>query len=163
MSLVVTVSLIGLGGGSTTRVIAVICSVTLYVMLLFNAGHKDGEADRKLRARNAIEKERGNKWYKIGGIAAGVYCALCLLLFVFSGEGEGVINAYGGGFLPLFRFLCPVVFALSTLLGETANPIWSPFVFMGVYALAPFACRLGYWVGFHDKWVLQNIMYEKKK
>jgi len=162
MSLVVTFSLIGIGESDALKVIAVICSVLLYVMLLFNAGHRDGEIDKKLFGSHKIEQQMGDKWYKIGGLVAGFYCLMCLLLFVFSGEGEGVISV-AGGFLSLFRILFPVTMALSILLGDTANPLWAPFVFMAIFALMPFACRLGYWVGFHDKWVLQNMMYIKKK
>jgi hypothetical protein len=88
---------------------------------------------------------------------------MCVLLFVLSaGSGEDG-TVLSGAYFNLFRVLFATIMSLSLLLGEATNPIWAPFVFMGVFGLAPIICRLGYWVGFHEKWTMENIMYAKKK
>jgi hypothetical protein len=159
MALVVTFSLMMFGGQSILKGIAVFCSVSLYLMMMFNAGHKDGELDRKLLNRKIISKQQGSKWYILGGIVAGFYIIACALLFVFN-TGDGVI---GGSYFNFVRIIFAAIMALSLLLGELTNPMWAPFVFMGVFATTPFVCRLGYWVGFYEKWNIENIMYVKKK
>jgi MFS family permease len=165
MSLIVTFSLITFGMNTVTKSIAAFCSVSLYLMLLFNAGHKDGEIDRKLLQRKTIEKQDGDKWYIIGAIVALLFCVACVFLFFFTGSGgeDGTGISADGGYLSIFRVVFASVMAVSLLFGDSVIPIWSPFVFMAIFSLAPFAGRLGYWVGFHEKWRLENIMYEKKK
>jgi hypothetical protein len=163
MSLVVTFSLLMFGGSRVLRIIAVFCSVSLYLLMMFNAGHKSGELDRKLFNRKTIDKQQGNKWFIIGGIVAGFFIIACALLFILgvsSGEDGTVIS---GSYFNFVRIIFAVIMAVSLLLGELANPLWAPFVFMGIFATAPFVCRLGYWVGFYEKWNIENIIYVKKK
>ncbi|MDR2559316.1 MAG: hypothetical protein LBC86_07230 [Oscillospiraceae bacterium] len=163
MALIVTFSLLTFNAGTALMGIAVFCSVSLYLMMLFNAGHKDGELDRKLFNRKTIDKQQGNKWYILGGIVAGFFIIACALLLVFSvnsGEDGTVIS---GSYFSFVRIILSAIMALSLLFGELTNPVWAPFVFIGIFALTPFACRLGYWVGFYEKWTMENIMYAKKK
>ncbi|MCL2638347.1 MAG: hypothetical protein FWD48_08240 [Oscillospiraceae bacterium] len=163
MALVVTFSLLSFGADSALKVIAVFCSLSLYLMMMFNAGYKDGELDKKLFNRKTIEKQQGGKWFILGGIVAGFFVVMCLLLLVLSvnnGEDGAVLT---GSYFNFFRIIFAAIMALSLLLGEMTNPVWSPFIFMGIFALAPFTCRLGYWVAFHEKWTLDSIMYVKKK
>jgi len=165
MGAVITISLGAFGIGDILMAIAAICSILTYLMMIFNAGHKDGEIDRKLFQRKQIEKPDFNKWVKIGCIVFAFYCVACAFLFIFTGSGgeSGTMIHVDGGYLNPFRIIFAAVMAVSLLLGSAENPIWSPFVFMGVYALTPFICRLGYWVAFYEKLTIDNIVYKKKK
>ncbi|MCL2696452.1 MAG: hypothetical protein FWE74_00055 [Oscillospiraceae bacterium] len=163
MALIVTFSLLSFGAGTAFKGIALFCSVSLYLMMLFNAGHKDGELDRKLFNRKTIDTQQGGKWFVIGSIVGGFFVLMCALLFVFSVNSGDDGTVISGSYFSFVRIIFATVMAISLLLGDLSNPIWAPFVFMSIFALTPLICRLGYWVGFYEKWTMDNIMYMKKK
>ncbi|MCL2018732.1 MAG: hypothetical protein FWG70_03140 [Oscillospiraceae bacterium] len=165
MAAVVTFSLASFGVGDVLMVVAAFCSISTYLMMVFNAGHKDGEIDRKLFSRGQISAPEPMKWVKIGCIVGGLFCIACALLFVFTGSGgeDGTGISVDGGYLTPFRIVFAAVMAVSLLLGNAVIPIWSPFIFMGIFALTPIACRLGYWVAFYEKLTIDNIVYKQKK
>ncbi|MDR2532120.1 MAG: hypothetical protein LBC82_04680 [Oscillospiraceae bacterium] len=165
MALVVTISLASFGTGNALLGISAFCSISVYLMLVFNSGYKDGEIDRKLIQRKVIEKPEGGKWVKIGCLIGGFFCVASALLLLFTGSGgeTGTAISADGGYLNPFRLALGAIMAVSLLLGGTEIPIWSPLVFMGIFALTPVACRFGYWVGVYEKWTIDNIVYKKKK
>jgi hypothetical protein len=150
----VTIALAGFGIGDILMGVAAFCSVSIYLMFMFTAGHKDGETERKLLARKTIEKTEPGKWLKIGIIVWILVCLPCVALLIFHGSFI---------YLTFFRFMFSVMMALSLLFGSESNPFWTPFLFMGIYALTPVACRLGYYVGFFEKMTIDSIVYKKKK
>jgi len=155
LALIVTFSLGNFGVGNALMGLAAFCSLSLYFMMVFNAAHKDGETDRKLFNRKTIEKPEGSKWVKIGIIVWLLLCIPCVVLIIVP------------GFLIVVRFLLASIMAVSFLLSDAEtpalNPSWAPFLFMGIFALTPVVCRLGYWVAFYEKWSVDNIVYKKKK
>ncbi|MCL2108856.1 MAG: hypothetical protein FWH20_05870 [Oscillospiraceae bacterium] len=156
LSLIVTISLVGLAGifGTTfLYILAAICSIALFFMFTYSGAYKDGERERKLLARKVIAAPAPNKWLVIGGIVAVLFSVPSILL-IFMPEPP---------FLYLFRLvLSPSVMALSLLFRLESSPGWAPFVYMGLYALTPIACRMGYNAGFYDKVSLESIIYKKK-
>ena len=152
LSLVVTLSLAGILSNYITYGLAAFCSISLFFVFIFNAGFKDGEHERKLVTRKFIEKPEPNKWIIIGIIVWVLLSVPCVLLIFMP------MHPY----LNIFRFAFASMFALSRLFGQTEIPSWSPFVFMGIYALIPVACRLGHYIGYYEKVTLESIVYKKK-
>ena len=132
-------------------VIAAFCSISIYLIMITGAGHKDGEHERKLIGVKRLEKPEPDKWIIIGVIIWLLLCVPCAALIIFP------------GFLLVFRFTFGAVFALSLLFGNGEIPVFAPFVFMGVYALTPLMFRVGYYIGFNEKLTVDSIVYKKKK
>jgi hypothetical protein len=154
LALVVVISLGGLGTGNFMIGVSAFCGISLYMVMTFNSGHKDGEQERKYVRRKTIEKPNPSKWIKIGLIVWGIMCIPCVVLILIPGSLT---------VLTIVRFSLGSVFALSLLLGSSEIPAWSPYLFMGIYAVTPVMCRLGYYVGYYEKMTLDSIIYKKVK
>jgi len=154
LAVIVTISLAGLGTGNFMIGLAAFCGISLYMVMIFNTGHKDGEQERKFMRRKTIEKPNPNKWILIGLIVWAILCLPCIALLLFPGS---VIV------LSVFRFAVGAMFALSLLLGSAEIPAWSPYLFMGIFALTPVMCRLGHYVGYYEKMTIESIIYKKQK
>ena len=156
LSLVVTISLSGFLTETNENIIfgiSSVCSILLLITCVFSVGYKDGELERKLINRKTLEKPDPNKWFIIGGIVWILMCILCAMLNIIPGTM----------YLQVFRFAVASMFALSLFFGSSEIPAFAPFIFMGVFALIPVACRVGYYAGFYDKIAIDNIIYKKKK
>ncbi|MCL2078072.1 MAG: hypothetical protein FWH08_06690 [Oscillospiraceae bacterium] len=148
LALVVTITLAGFSAENNIIMgIAAFLSVTLFLTFMFSAAHKDGEQERKLITRNQIETPEPNKWFFIGIIVWLLLCIPCIALI------------FSPGFLNIFRFVMASVMALSFLIEDWK---FAPFVYMGVYALTPVACRLGHYIGFYEKWSVDGLVYKNK-
>ncbi|MCL1823203.1 MAG: hypothetical protein FWG44_03280 [Oscillospiraceae bacterium] len=152
LALVVTISL-GAFNGNIALGISAFCSITLFFACVFSAAHKDGEYERKLQRRKVLEEPDPNRWIMVGVIIWVLICIPCVLL-IFNPQA---------GFLLAFRLSVASMMAFSLFFGSSSIPFWTPLVFIGIFALIPVACRLGYYVGYYEKAMLENIIYKKQK
>jgi len=147
MSLILEITLIPFSGNKFLTVIFAFCAMFIYLSLMFTVAYKDGTNCRKLlKAQNAQNSQNAPKirWLIIS-------LALWGLSVIFA-----VILLFNEPFRLPYLLLNGAVAPLDSLL----LPEYSPYVFMGFYALTVPACLLGFWCGIKDKLNVDKIVYK---
>jgi len=153
LAIIVTVSLSAIDTDFMMNV-AAFCGIALYVVMVFNVGHKYGEYDMKLMRRKIITEPQPNRWIVIGLIVWVLMCVPSIFVLLQPNSPVSMVT---------LRLVSGSMFALSLAVGEVDKiPEWSPYLFMGIYAMTPVLCRVGHYCGYFEKLTMENIMYKKK-
>lgn len=150
-----------LGGylAPTMRIILVLFTSIVYFALIFTAGWKDGQAERSFITRHKDESPRDN-WLSIGFFMA-IFASIPTIILLISR-----LFAPSDTYFMFYKFLCGpmyswILFMLKENSGVLAllSPI-SPMIFIVYYMLIPIFTKLGFYVGYHDKFNEEKIMYK---
>lgn len=160
LSTIMTISIAVVANVTFVQVIAFIFTTFIFYSLIFTAAYKDGVRERKMVHLKKVDEPNKMRWVNIGLLLWLVMALLALALFVDKAAGLWY------DFLLVYRIVCGAVYPLSLLIcGNTIDDMaaFVPLIFMAYYALIPLACRIGFKVGYEDKFNPDSIMYQKKQ
>ena len=143
--------------------VALLFTLFIYGSLLFTAGYRDGQRERKLIKNHRVETTPKNRWIVYGLIIGAImaipgYVILAAKLVPFAVSGE---------FMFAFRFIngavTPLLYASEMQAAAPVDyPLWLCIAFIGIYViLSPLLAQIGYKFGFDDK-ARTDFMYEEQ-
>ena len=152
-NLLATIMSISLAPFSTETAImglAVLFAMAIYLLLVAVPAYKNGMDENKNIESGSDLKIPKYRWVVIGLIEWGIML-IPSLVFLSVGYSIGVYRIILGAIQPLSLFL---VNENGVMLS------YSPYVFMGFYALTVPACHIGFILGAGDKLNKDRIMYK---
>lgn len=143
----------------TMRIILVVFTSVVYFALIFTIGWKNGQAERKFIFRYKDETPRDN-WLSIGFIMA-IFASLPSVGLLISR-----LFAPSDTYFMIYKFLCgPIYSWLLLMLNENSGVITllspiAPMIFIAYCMVIPVFTKLGFYIGYNDKFNEEKIMYK---
>ncbi len=153
------------------NVIAMICSVLIFHMLMFTAGWQDGHREHSLVKNGRVDGSLPHRWIFLGIImfviaAAPTIVLLLNKLFFPQADTFYLYRFISGSAYPFIQTFVPMPELQNEAWVETTyrqiddmSPLF-PALMLIYYAIIPVMTQLGWYIGFTDKFNKDNIMYK---
>lgn len=152
-------------------IIAILCSLAIFHMLMFTAAWKDGARERSLVKNHRVDAPLPHRWLILGIIMfliAALPTIVLLLNKLFFPQADTfyIYRFVSGSAYPFIQTFVPMP--------ELATKAWVPTDYRQIddmsplfpalmliyYAVIPVMTHLGWYVGFNDKFNKDDIMYK---
>lgn len=171
LCLFMTMGLGMFGSNIFTKILAIVCGVLIFYLLVMTIAWKNGVRERSLVKLGRVESEKKYRWIFIGIIMyifAALPTVILLLNKLYFPEQDLLILyrfASGSAYPFVMSFIPPVITEsdawVETSLRQIDNmSVLFPILMLVYYILIPVATQIGYYLGFHDVLSKERIMYK---
>lgn len=152
-------------------IIAILCSLAIFHMLMFTVAWKDGSRERSLLKNHRVDAPLPRRWLILGIIMfliAALPTVVLLLNKLFFPQADTfyIYRFVSGSAYPFIQTFVPMP-ELSTQAWVPTDyrqiddmPPLFPALMLIYYAVIPVMTQLGWYVGFNDKFNRDDIMYK---
>lgn len=153
------------------NIIAMLCSLAIFHMLMFTVAWKDGARERSLVKNHRVDAPLPRRWIFLGLImfvtaAAPTVVLLLNKLFFPEADTFYVYRFISGSAYPFIQTFVPMPELADKAWVQTdyrqiddMSPLF-PALMLLFYAVIPVMTQLGWYVGYTDKFNKDNIMYK---
>ena len=153
------------------NIIAMLCSLAIFHMLMFTVAWKDGARERSLVKNHRVDAPLPRRWIFLGLImfvtaAAPTVVLLLNKLFFPEADTFYVYRFIRGSAYPFIQTFVPMPELADKAWVQTdyrqiddMSPLF-PALMLLFYAVIPVMTQLGWYVGYTDRFNKDNIMYK---